>query len=123
MLNNCRLETVQIIGQSNVFSRQMIPEVTAGFDTLITCGNGDEKFIQRNRVTNRPSTKIKKKKQLSSTRLISKKQKGLILETSAQTWREYSMQGFVKKLHRRNQSSNFLRGSIIEGVVLAIQAI
>ena len=98
-------------------------KVTAGVDTLITCGIGDEKFIQPNRVTNRPSTKIKKKKQLSSTRLISKKQKGLILETSAQTWREYSMQGFVKKLHRRNQSSNFLRGSIIEGVVLAIQAI
>ena len=48
-------------------------------DTLITCENGDRKIIQPIRITNRPSSKIKKGKQLSSTRLISKKRTGLIL--------------------------------------------
>ena len=66
-----RLKATKIIGQRKAFYRQRIPEPscvwkeTVDIDILVTSRNSDKKIIQSMRITNRPSSRKRKQRQLS----------------------------------------------------------
>ena len=68
---NSRLKATKIIGQRKAFYRQRIPESsyvrkeTVNKDILVTSRKGDRKLMQSIRITSKPSSRKRKRNQLS----------------------------------------------------------
>ena len=68
---NSRLKATKIIGQRKAFYRQRIPESsyvrkeTVDKDILVTSRKGDRKLMQSIRITSKPSSRKRKRNQLS----------------------------------------------------------
>ena len=68
---NSRLKATKIIGHRKAFYRQRIPDSscerkeTVYIDILVTSRNGDRKIMKSIRVTSRPTSRKRKRNQLS----------------------------------------------------------
>ena len=68
---NSRFKATKIIGQRKAFYRQRIPESsyvrkeTVDKDILVTSRKGDRKLMQSIRITSKPSSRKRKRNQLS----------------------------------------------------------
>ena len=76
---NSRLKATKIIGQRKAFYRQRIPESscakkeTVDINILVTSRNGDRQIMQSVRITNRPTSRKRKKIQTKASNICKAK--------------------------------------------------